>query len=292
MKDVTKAVVGANGKSDAAAVNVVNKMNDNSKPPILDGTATMTKNKADEVDVAMADKNNIGDKDKDNPKKDGVPPAAAENGTGGCTTKAPAGAAVPPVNADNSVGVSPAIVGERYDGPPVNTEIEVLWEITGEDGSVEVTWWKARIQASEYVGSERVAILLYDSHGGFDEEVVRVHFKSPTELVDISRKSDASGGVLEWRLYDADRPVEVITSGELGEGMLDVNSRTIYEAGVEALSTLPAAQQAEFASRYRSFADQITDSLNALAASKGDGYVITEADVHAMMSKISKTMRD
>jgi len=88
-----------------------------------------------------------------------------------------------------------------YLSPPVYSEIEVLWEITSEDGVVEAMWCKAVVQASEYKSGRREAILLYDSHEEFEEEVVRVRFTTGTQLVDIGRESGFDGGVMKLRLY-------------------------------------------------------------------------------------------
>eukprot|EP00171_Calliarthron_tuberculosum_P013666 IDg13666t1 len=169
----------------------------------------------------------------------------------------------------------------------MNARIEVLWRLES-DGGVEVRWWGARIQDVERNGDSARHILLYDSYGEFGEEVARVEFQADGEtLIDVARASDADGGTLNWRLEGAAPLPEVLTVQDVADAVhAGGDGDTIFSAMLEALTSLPADRQVRYASAYRMFADRIKDALVRLLRGKGEDYVVTAADVHAIFAQL------
>lgn len=204
--------------------------------------------------------------------------------TNGSTTKPVVPTANPPTKATSAVGAAaPAAFA-----PPTNARIEVLWRLES-DAAVEERWWGARVQDIERVNGRARHILLYDSYGEFGEEVARVEFRPDGEtLIDLSRADDADGGLLGWRMEGAANAVsEVLTVQDVADAVRDGGEGdTVFGAMLEALTSLPADRQLRYASGYRMFADRIKDALMQLVREKGDDYVVTAADVHAIFAQL------
>lgn len=160
--------------------------------------------------------------------------------------------------------------------PPLNTRIEVLWTLTSEAGVAEERWWGARVQDVERENGEERHVLLYDAYGDFGEVVVRVKFQTTDTLLDLSRSTD---NTLYWRL-EGSTTSDVLTVQDV------VHDGDVLAMMMDALTSLPADKQLRYASAYRTFADRIKDALDRLLQDKGEDYVITAADVHAIFAQL------
>ncbi len=170
--------------------------------------------------------------------------------------------------------------------PPLNAEIQVLWELhNDEKGTVEEVWWSAQVQGSEAPpGKERVHFLLYVAHDEFDEEVARVRFLPNHELEDLS-----SGAEMKWRMAPAETVVKPPAEVVLLRDVMDTSSSpVVQDAALEALAKLPASKQIDIAERYRALADRVKESLVQLAESRGEEYVVTEGDIHSIFRSLNQ----
>lgn len=178
--------------------------------------------------------------------------------------------------------------------PPVNSEIQVLWELhNDETGKFEQVWWSAQVQGSETrPGQERVHFILYVAHAEFAEEVARVRFLPNYELEDLS-----SNSWMVWRMAPTrtEAPAQNETQDKsnmsIPELVMKTMSSVMTEDRLEALSKLPAAQQIDVAARYRSLMDNMKEEIEKLLESRGDGTLVTEDDLMSIFRRLTRQER-
>lgn len=61
---------------------------------------------------------------------------------------------------------------------------------------------------------------------------------------------------------------------------------SVHAAGLTAFGTLPAEQQRRLAAGYRALADGVKARLREVLAERGEGGVVTEADVRSIMQSV------
>lgn len=192
----------------------------------------------------------------------------------------------------------------------------------GGSGGVTRYWWPATV-TTVAAGPPPVVGLTYGAAAGFPAST------STATLVSASRLADASGGGVEvaWRpappgaeaVVLADDDVDAEDEGEGGEGgaggdggggggaeeeltMADVEAAqaaldaasgegsTVHAAGLTAFGTLPAGQQVRLAAGYRALADGVKARLRGVLAERGEGGVVTEADVREIMESVKEEL--
>lgn len=197
----------------------------------------------------------------------------------------------------------------KSQAPKVGSRIEVLWRIEPPDSATDgpsktpvERWWGATVQdcTREKAGSAvkpdyadyNVHVLLYDAYGEFAQDVSRVVFIPGSSLVDLSLVGDENKGVLDWKMEGDDLDVGM-SAGPLSlETVIAEQTAMVQEAGIstdadlEVLSQYPANVQIRMATGYRKFADNVKQMLAELASTQPPGYVITEADVEAILAKL------
>lgn len=192
--------------------------------------------------------------------------------------------------------------------PKLGSRIQVLWRIepsaSDETKPTETVdrWWGATVQdctretAGDAVKPEHanmnIHVLLYDAYGEFAEEVSRVVFVSPSTLVDMSCIGDENDGYLDWKIEGTDTDIDNSSALLSLEAYIADQDAMVEEAGIssdadlQVLSQYPASVQLQMATGYRKFADSIKLMLSELAAKQPPGYVITEADVQSIFTKL------
>lgn len=207
--------------------------------------------------------------------------------------------------ADPVTDPKPTLPGTGETGPlstPPSATAQIALEQQEEKSKTVERWWGAVLQdrTNEKVGSLSsehadldVFILLYDSYNDFSEETSRVAFLPNNTLLDLSLLDDSQGGRLDWveesaMQLEQDTPFVVRPLEWLARETEDITQQTGLpaDADLRALATMPHNVQVHVATGYRSFADTVKRLLSELVASKPDGYIITEDDVHTILARV------
>ena len=198
--------------------------------------------------------------------------------------------------------------------PATGERIQVQWDVhdsfTG--GSI-ATWWGASIvgshgrstmvtvdeKLSEPVSPGQYAVykILYDAQDGFAVTESNVCFVSTSYVYDCGEKC-----FLFWRREDTSlKNSSTSASGisqEISMTMKDLvkdqnrldaeqhGGHSLESLGMAALGRLNYLQQANAASHFRDFADNVKERLKGLIEKHGPGYTVTAADIRSIMEGV------
>ncbi|KAK1867415.1 hypothetical protein I4F81_009922 [Pyropia yezoensis] len=198
-----------------------------------------------------------------------------------------------------AAAASPGTAGATADAAPVpavGDTLHVRWDVQAEDpaGGTTRYWWPAVVTAIEAAGPPPVVHLTYGAAAGFPAS------SSTATLVSASTLADAAGGGVHvaWRPAPAGAEVVELAPDEADLTMPDVEASqaaldaatgggtSVHAAGLTAFGTLPAEQQRRLAAGYRALADGVKARLREVLAERGEGGVVTEADVRSIMQSV------
>lgn len=229
-----------------------------------------------------------------------------------------AAAAAPPGAAGAAADAAPV--------PTVGDTLHVRWDVQAEDppGGVTRYWWPAVVTAVEAAGPPPVVHLTYGAAAGFPASSSTATLVSASTLADASgggvhvawRPAPAGAEVVELSADEADaeqeeeeeedvegmggdgaaarageNPEEELTMPDVEASQAALDAATgggtsVHAAGLTAFGTLPAEQQRRLAAGYRALADGVKARLRAVLAERGEGGVVTEADVRSIMRDV------
>ncbi|GAB0489892.1 hypothetical protein MMPV_001118 [Pyropia vietnamensis] len=140
-------------------------------------------------------------------------------------------------------------------------------------GGVHVSWRPAPAGAG-------VVELAADEADAEDEE------EGEEEEEEEEGEAEAAAGV--WAGWG---PEEELTMPDVEASQAALDAATgggtsVHAAGLTAFGTLPAEQQRRLAAGYRALADGVKARLREVLAERGEGGVVTEADVRSIMQSV------